>query len=117
MTGLLVFLILLVLGGVVLLAAPAVAGDAGALPELNRHLTASLAGARAALGVDGGAACLAQDQKRWEMEVHAPCGSNADCLCHVTLERLAALDGLQPGASRIPRPAALPSASAGSSIG
>ena len=102
MKGLLGYLIALVLGCLAL-SAPAVAQDAASLPELNHHLVASLAGARTALGEEasGAVSCLAEDQKRWEQEVRVACGSNADCLRRVTLERLAALDGLQPEASRI----------------
>jgi len=114
MKGLSGFLKTLALGSIALLIhaliapalfAPAAAAEAPALPELNRHLAAALAGARAALGAEGdganAAACLAEDQKRWEQEVRIACGSNADCLRRVTLERLAALDGLQPEASRV----------------
>ena len=74
-----------------------------ALPELDRLMAAALAGARAALGEGetGGAVCLAEDQDRWEREVRQPCGGSADCLRRVYLERLATLDGLQPGANRI----------------
>lgn len=124
MKGLLGYLVSLVLGllGLLTLAAsPARAGTldcdraAGAvalavcaddtLTELDRHLAASLAGARAALGEGGngtgGAACLAEDQARWETEVRNPCGGSAYCLRRVYLDRLAALDGLQPEASRV----------------
>lgn len=104
MTRLFGFLMALVLASFSLIA-PAVAQEAAELTpaELNRHLAASLAGARAALGEgpDGGAACLTQDQQRWELEVRKPCGMDAGCQRRVVLERLAALDGLQPGVSRV----------------
>lgn len=96
------FLVALVLGWLAF-TAPAGAQDAAAMDELNRHLAAYLDGARKALGEDaeGGAACLMQNQKQWEREVRAPCRTDAGCLRRVTLERLAVLDALQPGASRI----------------
>lgn len=97
------FLIALVLGWLASTAPAFAQADGASVAELNRHLAAYLDGARKALGEDaeGGAACLTQDQKRWELEVRAPCGTDAGCLRRVTLERLAALNALQPGASRI----------------
>lgn len=102
MKGLFGFLIVLVLASCGLIA-PVAAQEVPSLSELNRTLAASLAGARAALGegADGGAACLAEDQARWELEVRKPCGTDEGCQRRVLLERLAALDGLQPGVSRI----------------
>ena len=108
MKGLFGFLIALVLASLGQIA-PAFAQDTAATSpkltsaELNRYLASYLAGARAALGegAEGSATCLTQDQKRWELEVRKPCGTDEGCQRRVLLERLAALDALQPGASRI----------------
>lgn len=49
---------------------------------------------------DGGV-CLKEDQKRWIKKVRNVCKADAACLTAAYLARLAALDGLQPGASAL----------------
>ena len=48
-----------------------------------------------------GAPCLKSDERNWVKTVRDQCGAKADCLTNSYLGRLAALDGLQPGASAI----------------
>ena len=48
-----------------------------------------------------GAACLKSDQRSWVKTIRNPCGADAACLSTAYLQRLAALDGFQPGASAL----------------
>ena len=80
----------------------AICADAG-LSELDEHLARYYAAGRTAL--KEGAPCLQSDQHRWLQRRNA-CRDNA-CLTAAYLDRLAELDGLQPGAAAI-RNVALP---------
>jgi uncharacterized protein len=84
----------------------AICGDA-ALSGLDEHLGRYYAAALEAAGT--GAACLKGDQRSWVKTMRNACGADAQCLSAAYLERLAALDGFQPGASAL-KNIALPAA-------
>ncbi len=76
----------------------AICGDA-ALSSLDEHLGRYYAVALEAAGA--GAACLKSDQRNWVKTIRNACGADAQCLSAAYLQRLAALDGFQPGASAL----------------
>lgn len=76
----------------------AICADA-ALSELDEYLGRYFAGASETL--KDGAACLKSEQRQWLKTVRNNCKLDAACLKDVYLNRLAALDGLQPGASQL----------------
>lgn len=76
----------------------AICGNAE-LSSLDEHLGRYYAVALEAAGV--GAACLKSDQRSWVKTIRNPCGADAQCLSAAYLQRLAALDGFQPGASAL----------------
>ncbi len=67
------------------------------LSELDETMGRYYAGAREALG--RGQACLVTDQRGWLRGTRNAC-KDAACMSRVYLQRLAVLDGLQPGVSR-----------------
>lgn len=67
------------------------------LSVLDETLARYYAGAREALG--RGQACLVADQRSWLRGTRNAC-KDAACLSRTYLQRLAVLDGLQPGVSR-----------------
>ncbi len=75
-----------------------ICGDA-ALSSLDEHLGRYYAVALEAAGA--GAACLKSDQRSWVKTIRNACGADAQCLSAAYLQRLAALDGFQPGASAL----------------
>ncbi len=66
--------------------------------DLDEYLGRYYAGARSALG--RAAECLRADQQQWLREVRNAC-ADAACLKKAYLERLGALDALQPGANAL----------------
>jgi len=83
-----------------------ICGDAE-LSSLDEHLGRYYVVALEAAGA--GAACLKGDQRNWVKSIRNPCGADAQCLSAAYLQRLAALDGFQPGASAL-KNIALPAA-------
>ena len=77
------------------------------LSGLDEHLGRYYVVALEAAGA--GAACLKSDQRSWVKTIRNPCGADAQCLSAAYLQRLAALDGFQPGASAL-KNIALPAA-------
>lgn len=75
-----------------------ICGDAE-LSSLDEHLGRYYAVALEQAGA--GAACLKSDQRNWVKTIRNPCGADAHCLSAAYLQRLAALDGFQPGASAL----------------
>ena len=75
-----------------------ICGDAE-LSSLDEHLGRYYAVALEQAGA--GAACLKSDQRRWMNTIRNSCGADALCLSAAYLQRLAALDGFQPGASAL----------------
>jgi uncharacterized protein len=75
-----------------------ICGDAE-LSSLDEHLGRYYVVALEAVGA--GAACLKSDQRRWVKTIRNSCGADAQCLSAAYLQRLAALDGFQPGASAL----------------
>ena len=75
-----------------------ICGDAE-LSSLDEHLSRYYAVALEQAGA--GAACLKGDQRSWVKTIRNPCGADAQCLTAAYLQRLAALDGFQPGASAL----------------
>ena len=69
------------------------------LSSLDEYLGRYYAVALEAAGA--GAACLKSDQRSWVKTIRNPCGADAACLSTAYLQRLAALDGFQPGASAL----------------
>jgi uncharacterized protein len=65
---------------------------------LDEYLARYYSAARKALG--RGATCLRADQREWLKSVRDRC-ADSECLRRAYLERLALLDGLQPGATAI----------------
>ncbi|MGH8107624.1 MAG: lysozyme inhibitor LprI family protein [Arenimonas sp.] len=78
------------------------------LSTLDEHMAQYYAAARSALKPAD--SCLVNDQKNWLRSKRDTC-KNADCLRNVYLRRLAELDPLQPGVTRI-RHTELPSVKA-----
>lgn len=76
----------------------AICGDAE-LSSLDEHLGRYYVVALEQAGA--GAACLKSDQRNWVKTIRNPCGADAHCLSAAYLQRLAALDGFQPGASAL----------------
>ena len=68
------------------------------LSTLDEYLARYYAGARAGLG--RGASCLAADQRQWLSEVRNACRDEI-CMKKAYLERLGALDALQPGVTAL----------------
>lgn len=68
------------------------------LSALDEHLGRYYAAARVALAHD--TSCLVADQRHWLRNVRNAC-KGAECLTRATLQRLAVLDALQPGATRV----------------
>jgi uncharacterized protein len=75
----------------------AICADAD-VSALDEHLGQYYAAARSAL--KGAASCLASDQRNWLRTRRDAC-KDAACLRQAYLQRLAELDPLQPGATRI----------------
>ena len=75
-----------------------ICGDAE-LSSLDEHLGRYYVVALEQAGA--GAACLKSDQRSWVKTIRNPCGADAQCLSAAYLQRLAALDGFQPGASAL----------------
>lgn len=69
------------------------------LAELDVYLSRYYAAAQE--GLKDGASCLKTDQRNWVKKVRNACGKDVACLRKAHLERLAVLDGLQPGASAL----------------
>ncbi len=70
-----------------------------ALSDLDEYLGRYFAGASQTL--NDGAACLKTEQRQWLKTIRANCKLDTTCLKDVYLNRLAALDGLQPGANQL----------------
>lgn len=66
--------------------------------DLDEHLGRYFAGAKLAL--KHADACLVNDQRQWLRNTRDAC-RDADCLKRVYLDRLATLDAVQPGMSRL----------------
>ncbi len=69
-----------------------------ATSDLDEHLGRYFAGAKLAL--KHAEACLVSDQRQWLRTTRDAC-RDADCLKRVYLDRLATLDAVQPGVSRL----------------
>lgn len=68
------------------------------IAQLDEYLARYYHGARAAL--PGATDCLAADQRRWLTSVRNAC-KDGTCLKNAYLDRLAELDALQPGVTRL----------------
>jgi uncharacterized protein len=69
------------------------------LSDLDEYLGRYYGGAAQTL--NDGASCLKAEQRVWVKTVRDACGTNTACLKDVYLKRLGALDGLQPGVTKL----------------